>query len=329
MAEVKGVRSLEELRKQYAGASSAGSRKKAGPGGPGGGPGHGPGGPGVRAKGKPKNMRKTVSRLFSYVTKYKLQLVFVLVCMLINTMTSLAGSYVLRPVINTIADTATPAGDRIAYLGYILVIIACIYAVGIVTNYLQARLMLKISQNATEALRRDLFNAVQGLPVRFFDSTPTGETMSRFTNDIDSIDMMINNSLTSIISGTVTLVGTFVMMVYTNIWLTMITILFIPIFAKGGGLIARMSTKYYTGQQEALGAVNGYIEESVSGQKVVKVFNHEAVCEEEFSSLNNDMRDKQFKAQFWGGVMGPIMGNTSQISYALTAGIGGLLCLSG
>ena len=327
MAEVRGVRSLEELRKQYTGASSsAGSQKKAGPGG---GPGHGPGGPGVRAKGKPKNMRKTVSRLFSYVTQYKLQLVFVLVCMLINTLTSLAGSYVLRPVINTIADTETPAGDRIAYLGVILVIIACIYAVGIVTNYLQARLMLKISQNATEALRRDLFNAVQRLPVRFFDSTPTGETMSRFTNDIDSIDMMINNSLTSIISGTVTLVGTFVMMIYTNIWLTMITILFIPIFAKGGGLIARMSTKYYAGQQEALGAVNGYIEESVSGQKVVKVFNHEAVCEEEFASLNNDMRDKQFKAQFWGGVMGPIMGNTSQISYALTAGIGGLLCLAG
>lgn len=327
MAEVRGVRSLEELRKQYTGASSsAGSQKKAGPGG---GPGHGPGGPGVRAKGKPKNMRKTVSRLFSYVTQYKLQLVFVLVCMLINTLTSLAGSYVLRPVINTIADTETPAGDRIAYLGVILVIIACIYAVGIVTNYLQARLMLKISQNATEALRRDLFNAVQRLPVRFFDSTSTGETMSRFTNDIDSIDMMINNSLTSIISGTVTLVGTFVMMIYTNIWLTMITILFIPIFAKGGGLIARMSTKYYAGQQEALGAVNGYIEESVSGQKVVKVFNHEAVCEEEFASLNNDMRDKQFKAQFWGGVMGPIMGNTSQISYALTAGIGGLLCLAG
>ena len=129
------------------------------------------------------------------------------------------------------------------------------------------------------------------------------------------------------ISGTITLVGTLGMMIYTNIWLTLITIVFIPIFALLAGQIAMRSSKYYVGQQAALGAINGYIEESVSGQKVIKVFNHEKICEEEFDTLNSDMREKQFKAQFFGGIMGPILGNTSQISYALTAGIGGVLCV--
>ena len=330
--KVAGTRSLEELQKQYSGAGKPGGKGPGGHGpmgGPMGGPRRGPGGPGVRAKGKPKNMRGTITRLLSYVAKYKFQLVLVFAFMITNTLTSLYAGYQLKPIFNMLIDTSTTAEQRIASLLQTLIILACVYAVGIVTNYVQARLMLKISQNTTEALRRDLFNAVQELPVRFFDGTPTGETMSRFTNDIDSIDMMINHSLTGMISGVISLVGTFLMMLYTNIWLTIITIVFIPIFAKGGGAIAKLSTKYYSGQQAALGAVNGYIEETVSGQKVVKVFNHEDICVEEFTALNNDMRDKQFRAQFWGGVMGPIMGNTSQISYALTAGIGGLLCLAG
>ncbi len=325
---IPGTRSLEELKKQYSGAGKPGAPGR-GPGGPMGGPRRGPGGPGFRAKGKPKNMRATVIRLLSYVAKYKIQLIFVFVFMITNTLTSLYAGYQLKPIFNMLIDGTMTAEQRVENLVQTLLILACVYAVGIVTNYVQARLMLKISQNTTEALRRDLFNSVQELPVRFFDSTPTGETMSRFTNDIDSIDMMINHALTGMVSGVINLVGTFCMMLYTNIWLTIITIVFIPIFAKGGGAIAKLSTKYYSGQQAALGAVNGYIEESVSGQKVVKVFNHEDICVEEFTTLNNDMRDKQFKAQFWGGVMGPIMGNTSQISYALTAGIGGLLCLAG
>ena len=303
---IPGTRSLDELQKQYSGAGKPGAPGR-GPGGPMGGPRRG-GGPGVRAKGKPKNMRATVMRLLSYVAKYKFQLVLVFVFMITNTLTSLYAGYQLKPIFNMLIDTTVTAEQRVANLVQTLLILACVYAVGIVTNYVQARLMLKISQNTTEALRRDLFNSVQELPVRFFDSTPTGETMSRFTNDIDSIDMMINHALTGMVSGVINLVGTFCMMLYTNIWLTIITIVFIPIFAKGGGAIAKLSTKYYSGQQAALGAVNGYIEESVTGQKVVKVFNHEDICVEEFTTLNNDMRDKQFKAQFWGGVMGPIMG---------------------
>ena len=326
-------RSLEALQKQYSGSSSssgAAPRMGGGPGGPGGpgrpGPGGGPG-RNVRAQGKPKNTGNTIKRLWGYISRYKARLALVIVCMLCSTAASLVGGYVLRPVINTVADSSVSAGERCANLAAILVVLASVYLVGVVSTYFQSRLMMTVSQNSIEKLRNDLFGKLQTLPVRFFDNNTTGELMSRFTNDIDNIDMMINNTITSLVSGVVTLIGTFVMMVYTNALLTLITVVFIPLFMFLSGNIAKRSGKYYGAQQSALGAVNGYIEESVTGSKVVKVFNHEEVCVEEFGLLNNDMRDKQFKAQFYGGIMGPIMGNTSQISYAITAGIGGLLCL--
>ena len=321
------ARTLEELQKQYGGKSSKGKMM---------GGGHGPrrgGGPGVRAKGKPKDTKATIKRLLSYVAKYKFRLVLVLVCMLFSTLSSLTGAYILRPVINALVGQSELVfmgimfDNPLEYLALILSVITCVYLCGICANYLQARLMLSVSMNAIENLRNDLFKKVQKLPVRAFDSDSNGTIMSSFTNDIDNIDMMLHNTVVNLISGSITLIGTLFMMIYTNIWLTLITIVFIPIFALLAGQIAMRSSKYYVGQQAALGAINGYIEESVSGQKVIKVFNHEKICEEEFDTLNGDMRDKQFKAQFFGGIMGPILGNTSQISYAFTAGIGGVLCV--
>ncbi|MBE6693219.1 MAG: ABC transporter ATP-binding protein [Ruminococcaceae bacterium] len=333
------ARSIEELQKRYSSLGS--SRAKGGMGM------RGPGGPrrGVHQKGKPKNSKATVKRLISYIAAYRTRLIFVFTFMIISTLASVLGSYLLRDVINVVGGAKTPedsmwlgffmssdggevtAENRISCLILLLVILGCIYAVGVACTYIQGRLMLTVSQNAVEKLRNDLFNKLQGLPVKYFDSHSTGELMSRFTNDIDNIDMMINSTVTSLVSGVITLVGTFVMMIYTNVWLTLITVGFIPIFMMGGAAIAKRSGKYYSSQQAALGAVNGYIEETVTGAKVVKVFNHEEECTEEFELLNNDMREKQFKAQFYGGIMGPIMGNTSQISYAVTAGVGGLLCL--
>ncbi len=355
-------RTLEELQKQYAGtgAITAGSAQR-GPGGavrPGGGP-RGGGGPGGAARarmgGKPKNTGKTLKRLMGYVGKYKFRMLAVFVCMLLNTLTSLVGSFMLTPVINRIAGTelaenagifvrladkvfseiaASPLFEKLLsggklsnmmiYVAAAIFIMAVIYLCGIVFNYLQSRLMLSVSQGIIERMRNDLFKKLQTLPVRYFDANSTGEVMSRFTNDIDNIDVMLNNSLVSLVSGTITLLGTFIFMITTNIWLTLIIIVFIPIFTFGGAAIAKRSTRYYKGQQTAIGAVNGYIEESVTGQKVIKVFNHEEVCVQEFEELNNDLRGKQFKAQFYGGIMGPIMGNTSQITYATTVCIGGI-----
>ena len=360
------ARSLQELQKQYHSSSKPGAK---GPGGPGGGPRGGRGGP-KGAGGKPKNLKKTIGRLLGYVGKYKVLLFVVLIFMMINTVASLVGGYMTRPIINQLSEYVGLEVDQetlnspiyqaldsairsvknsavgfigklvgdgfnekatavMFYIAATIMILVCIYAFTILTHYLQARVMLTISQNSIEKIRNDLFKKLQKLPVRYFDTHPTGEVMSRFTNDVDNIDVMLNNSLTSIVSGVISLVGTLVFMITTNPWLTLITVAFVPFFAIGGAKIAGASRKYYTGQQAALGAANGYIEETVSGQKVVKVFNHEHVCCEEFETLNEDLRDKQMKAQFYGGIMGPIMHNTSMISYSVTIGIGGILMVMG
>ncbi|MBR0327728.1 MAG: ABC transporter ATP-binding protein, partial [Clostridia bacterium] len=280
------ARTLEQLREQYKGTSSKGGKK--GPGGPG-----GPGGRHFRPSGKPKNLKPTISKLLHYVGMYKGRLIFALVCMLLSTGASLAGSYVLRPVINGLVDSTKTVGQRMTNLVITLCVMVAIYVVGVVFTYLQQRIMISVSQGAIERIRNDLFDKVQTLPVRFYDNNPTGEVMSRFTNDVDNIGQMLDGAIVSLISGSITLVGTFVMMVYTNIWLTLITVVFTPIFIFGGQAIARASRKYYSAQQAALGAVNGYIEETVSGAKVIKVFNHEGECEQEFAALNDDLKKKQ------------------------------------
>ena len=345
------ARTLERLRTQY--AAKPGDMQKV--------PRHGL--PGRGMTGKPKKARQTIKRLMSYVSRYWYRLVLVLLCMLLTTVTSLCGGYLMAPIIDKltlavkpdavitmspfekIADevltqiTATPGvqnwissgtvGAVSAYVAIALIVLGCIYLIGIVTTYLQARLMMSVSLNVIENLRNDLFEKMQTLPVRYYDGHPTGELMSRYTNDIDNIDMMINNSLVGLISGVISLIGTFIFMITTSWILTLITIVSIPVFLFGGMMIAKKSAKYYAGQQAALGAVNGYIEETVTGQKVVKVFNHESECEEEFGLLNGDLKDKQFGAQFWGGIMGPVMGNMGQISYGVTIGVGGILMCAG
>ena len=309
------ARSLEKLQKQYSRAVAPSGR--------------GPMAATNNFKGKPKHSRATVGRILSYVGKYRYRLVLVALCMLLSTASSLAGGYVLRPVINRIADAATPAADRLAYLATMLGVLAGIYIVGVVGSWLQSKLMIGVSRNAIQAIRDDLFTRIERLPLRFHDNETTGELMSRFTNDVDNIGLMLDQSLMSMVSGIINLVGTLAMMIYTNIYLTLITLVFIPVFALGGQALIKRSRKYYSAQQAALGAANGYIEESVAGQKVVKVFNHEEDCVQEFGQLNDDLRHKQEKAMFYGGIMGPVMGNTTQISYALTAGIGGALCALG
>ena len=350
------ARNIEELRARYNSASHGESFL----GKPGHGPG--PGHRGARPAGKPKNLSSTVTRLLSYVGKYKLRLLFVFLCMILTTVSSLCGGYLIVPIINRITLAVNPTaelnpsavaifadgiiqnlvsipaisalidswGEVSVYVFGALIILAGVYLVSAFGSYVQSRLMLSVSQNSIQSIRNDLFKKLQRLPVRYFDSHPTGEIMSRFTNDVDNIDVMLNNSLTSIVSGVISLVGTFIFMLTTNIWLTLITVIFIPLLVFAAGAIAKNSAKYYTAQQAALGAVNGYIEETISGQKVIKVFNHEDECIDEMTLINEDLREKQEKAQFWGGVTGPIMHNLSLVCYAVTLGVGGILiCLTG
>ena len=321
----------ESLKRRYGNRASS-----AGMGGPGGGRpgGHGPGGPGVgpgrqrvRMGGKPKDSAQTIRRLMQYINEDKAKIAVAFICILLNTGATLAGSYMLRPIINIyIAPTDGSRGNPTG-LFFSLVVLAMIYFTGVCANYLQAKVMLTVAQNALVKLRNDLFTKMQSLPLRYYDTNSNGDLMSRFTNDVDTIGNMLSSTLVQLFSGVLSLVGTLVLMIYTNIYLTVITLIMIPLMMRAGGAVARRSQKYFSAQQYSLGALNGYIEETITGQKVVKVFCHEEVAEEEFSILNQELRDNQIRAQFFGGIMGPVMGNLSQVNYSLTACIGGLLCV--
>ncbi len=321
----------ESLKRRYGNRASS-----AGMGGPGGGRpgGHGPGGPGVgpgrqrvRMGGKPKDSAQTIRRLMQYINEDKAKIAVAFICILLNTGATLAGSYMLRPIINIyIAPTDGSRGNA-AGLFFSLVVLAMIYFTGVCANYLQAKVMLTVAQNALVKLRNDLFTKMQSLPLRYYDTNSNGDLMSRFTNDVDTIGNMLSSTLVQLFSGVLSLVGTLVLMIYTNIYLTVITLIMIPLMMRAGGAVARRSQKYFSAQQYSLGALNGYIEETITGQKIVKVFCHEEVAEEEFSILNQELRDNQIRAQFFGGIMGPVMGNLSQVNYSLTACIGGLLCV--
>lgn len=319
---------LERLKKRYGrkrmedGKGPGGGRP--GPGGPGGG---GLGRGRQMGGGRPENSMGTICRLLGYLRGDTLKLFLAFVCIILNTLGTLLGSYLLRPIINTyIVPVDGSRGDPAGLAGA-LMLMAFIYLVGVGANYLQARIMLTVAQTALKRLRTDLFGKLQSFPVRFYDTNSNGDLMSRFTNDVDTVGMMLSNTLVQLFAGILSIVGTLFLMIYTNIWLTLVTLAMIPLMMKAGGAVAKRSHKYFSAQQASLGAVNGYIEEMITGQKVVKVFCHEEAAQEEFDLLNEDLRDNQIRAQFFGGIMGPVMGNLSQVNYSLTACIGGLLCI--
>ena len=289
------------------------------------GPMNGPRGAG-RQGGKPKDVKGTIIRLFQYLEKDKPLLAVVFLCVILNTGASLAGSYMLRPIINTFIAPTDGNGD-VRGLAFALALMAVVYLVGVAASYAQARIMIQVSQKALMSLRNDLFCKMQRMPVRFFDTNSNGDLMSRYTNDVDAIGEMLNNTMVQLFAGVIQIIGTVALMIYTNIWLTLITVVLTPLMIRAGGFVASRSRKYYHAQQEAIGKLNGYVEETVSGQKVVKVFNHEDAAIEDFKELNYDLRDKQIHAQFFGGIMGPVMGNLSQVNYSLTAAIGGIFCV--
>lgn len=278
---------------------------------------------------KPKNTKATIQRLASYIAEDKLKLVLVCICVVATSLTTLAGSYMLRPIINNLVNVTTTDSMSASYrLLLSLVVMAVIYAVGVISTYAEQRIMIGISQKAVYKIRKQLYDKMQDLPVRFYDTNNHGDLMSRFTNDVDTVGEVLNNTVVQFISGTISIVGTLTVMIYTNVVLTIVTVIMLPVFTFAAKTVAKHSRKYFSKQQAALGAVNSYIEEIVTGEKVVKVFCHEDIANEEFEILNNDLKTKQIMAQFSSGVMGPIMNNLGQLNYALTAVVGGILCIT-
>ena len=285
-------------------------------GGPGGRQGHG--------YQRPQDLWGTVRKLLRYVGRYKALLVLVLACLLISSLSSVVTGYLMKPLIN---DYLIP-GD-FAGLARMLVFMASVFAVSAAAAFAYARIMVRISQRTVAALRQDLFNKLQTLPLRYFDSHQSGDLMSRFTNDIDTVSELINNSFASILSNVLTFASTFIMMLVLNWQLTLITVFFLLMMGVVVMVIGGRSRTNFQVQQKALGAVNGYIEEMIEGQKVIKVFNHEQKAVGHFSGLNVAYRDAATRAQAYASSMMPAMGNLSRINYAVTCCVGGLLAIGG
>ena len=272
---------------------------------------------------KPKDAKASMKRMLRYMKPFRLQLVLVFFCVLISAVASLISSYMIRPILNSVV-----AGDGPKVLIRNLVFMAIVYLVGVVTTFYQKQVMVKVSQKTLFNMRKELFEKLETLPVRYFDSRTTGEIMSRFTNDIDNMGGMLENSITVLMNSAITFVGTLGFMIYTNIWMTLITIVMLPVMLGSSAAILKRSQKFFKKQQAALATVNGYIEETISGQKVVKVFNHENVARKEFDQLNKDLREKQIKAQFISGAVMPVNVNLNNINYALNTVVGAILCIT-
>lgn len=286
----------------------------------------------MAASGRPKDLKASVERLFRYIAGEKVLIGTAIFCSLLYTVTSLAASYLLRPIINRFiyydADSSDLAA-RISGLAGWLCLLAVIYSVSVVTQWLQQRLMLQASQRTLVRMRSELFDRLQSLPVRYFDTHAAGDIMSRFTNDIDTIGEMLNTTLIQIISGAITILGTIVLMFYTSPVLGSITIIATPLLTYLSKVIMQKGRKAYSRQQQGLGMLNGFTEEIISGQKVVKVFNHENVALDEFSYLNDNLCAAQEQAQFRSGILGPVTHQLCNMVYAISACVGGVLVAVG
>jgi ATP-binding cassette subfamily B multidrug efflux pump len=272
---------------------------------------------------KPKDGSKVVRRLWVYLSGQKFLFILVICFLMINTAATLTGSYLLRPIIN---NYIIPRN----ILGLIIMVfwLLGIYITGAIAAFLQNRLMIVVAQGTVNTIRADMFKKMQMLPVKFYDSHSHGELMSRFINDLDNVSEALNDSITQVFSSSITLIGTFILMVYISPLLSIVAISIVSLMILMAGIIVKKSKAYFTGQQVALGNANGYLEEVITGQKVVKVFSHEPQAIAAFEKLNNELRDKSTKAQFYSGVMMPMMQNLNTINYALTAAIGGILSIT-
>ncbi len=286
------------------------------------GPGpHGPGGPGGGFR-KPKNIRSTLGKLMRYLGRYKLHLALVAALLVVSSACTVGGSYLIRPLIN---DYILP-GD-FPGLARMLAVMALVYVLGAVCSYGYSRIMVQIAQTTMANIRADLFSRMQDLPLKFFDTHTHGELMSRYTNDIETVSEALNNSFGSLISCTLTFTGTIVMMLVLSPALTLVTFATLAVMLGVVKTIGSRSRRYFAGQQKALGEVNGYIEEMIEGQKVIKVFNHEPEAQAGFQRRNEAYRDAATRAQIFSGMMMPAMGNLNYINYAVTCCVGGLLAI--
>lgn len=281
---------------------------------------------------KPKNAFGAFKRILSYMAEYKALLLLVVVFIICSSLANVIGTSFLQKIIdNYLTPLIKDSGNAELYRGFMAVLgqMMLVYVIGALCTFGYSRIMLNISTKTLFKIRTDLFTHMETLPIKYFDTHTHGELMSRYTNDIDTIREMLSNAVSSFISSAVTIIGVFVMMVYYSWQLTLVSIgmLFVILFLTGK--IGGKSGKYFKEQQKEIGAVNGYIEEMIDGQKVVKVFVHEKHAKEEFEQLNDRLCEASTNANTFANILGPVNNNLGHVQYALTAVVGGILAIKG
>ena len=276
-----------------------------------------------------RDPKKTLLRLLSYMKKYIPVLVIVFVCIIVTAIAQTNGSAALGTLVDEyilpmVASGSTDFGPVFDFICEI----AVIFVLGMIASFFQSYLMVGVTQGTQKTVRDEMFKKMQTLPLRYFDTNTAGNIMSRYTSDIDTLRQMVSQSIPQCVSSVVMLIVVFIRMVTTS-WIltivTMFTVLGVVFVTK---YLAGKAGKYFIGQQKSLGAVNGYIEEMITGQKVVKVFNHEEVCKDEFDKLNEQLRENAFSAGKFSNMMGPINNNLGYIQYAILAIVGGLIVVT-
>ena len=274
------------------------------------------------------NPKKTLLRLLSYMKSYIPLLLFVFLCIIATSVAQAQGNRALGPLVDDyilpmVASGSTDFGALKAYL----LKLACIFLFGALGSFLFNYLMVGVTQGVQKTIRDDLFAKMQRLPLRYFDSHPAGDIMSRYTSDIDTLRQMISQSIPQCVSSLVTLVVVLWNLIDTSLVLTVVMFFTVALIIYTTKVLAKKSAKFFIGQQKSLGAVNGYIEEMISGQKVVKIFNHEEVCKEQFDELNETLRANAYNAGKFSNMLGPINNNLGYVQYAILAVVGGIICI--
>ena len=278
----------------------------------------------------PKNVRSTISRLFRYMLHYRGQLAIVFICIIISALAGVAGTYFIKPIINdyVVPLIGSQHPDMTGFL-HLIMVLAGIYVLGIVCTYIYQRLMINISTGVLRQVRIEMYDHMMLLPLRYHDSTSTGQLMSRYSNDTDTLREMISQSVPQIINAVLTITGIFVMMLILSPLLTLLVLLMLAAMVFAAKKIGTRSGSYFIKQQRELGALNGYIEEMTAGVKVVKVFCHEKQAEKEFGEKNEQLFNAAKNAHTYANILMPVMGNLSYLNYALVAACGALLAIAG
>lgn len=279
---------------------------------------------------RPKVSKSTITRLLSYLKDYKVQFGFVILCIIISALVGVAGSMFLQVLID---DYITPllveSNPVFTELLKAVLMMGGVYLIGVIATFAYGRLMVTVSQGILKRIRDDMFAHMQKLPIKYFDTHTHGDIMSYYTNDIDTLRQMLAQSIPQVFSSVITIVSVFCAMVYTSIYLTIFVLVFITLMLQVAKKIGGNSAKYFIKQQKSIGDLNGYIEEMIHGQKVVKVFCHEEKAKADFNKLNEELCKNSTEANKFANIMMPIMGNLGHLQYVLIAMVGGILAING